>query len=412
MNENNHKIKRFQYIFILFLFVIGSFFSGLYFGMRGYQYEILKSPPFIDIQNKNSTEYEIDFKLFWTVWDLVNNEYLLRPLDPQKMLYGAIEGMVSALDDPYTMYLRPETNEEVQSSLNGIYQGIGAELGVKDRQIFVVSPMDGSPAKEAGIMPGDLIIQIDGEDTFGMNLFQAVSKIRGDAGTIVSLTIFREGDSEPRDIKIKRGQIKIDSVTWEDKGSGIAYIRIGRFGETTNSEWDKIAAEVNVQMNELDAIVLDLRGNPGGYMQSAVHIAGEFFRNEVVMYQKSTNGPEIPYNTTRIGIFDRLPVYVLIDEGSASASEILAGALKYHVDATLVGAKSFGKGTIQETRDFADGSGVHITIAKWLTPDRKWVNDTEGISPDIEIEFNTELYEESKYDSQLEELLELIKSGN
>lgn len=410
MIEKKTLLIKFQYLAFLILFGVGTFFGGMYLGMRGYTYELSTATPYIQVSNKDSINTNVDFSMFWSVWDLIFDEYLLKPIEPQKLLYGAIEGMVAALDDPYTTFLSPDINKQVQSNLNQTYEGIGVELSIKDNQLYVVAPLDGSPAKEAGIMQGDYIIEIDGEDSSGLNLSEAVQKIRGPAGSVVSLTIFRQDAPETQNVKIKRGNIKIDSVTWEDKGDGIAYIKISTFGESTNKEWDKVAAEVNVSMNELDSIILDLRGNPGGYMASAVHIAGEFFKDKVVMYQRDISGKDIPFKTNRIGVFNNLPVYILLDKGSASASEILAGALKYHVNATLIGENSFGKGTIQDYRQFEDGSGVNITIAKWLTPDKKWVNETKGIAVDKEVKFDIEKYKsEEKIDNQLEAAIKIAK---
>jgi carboxyl-terminal processing protease len=402
------KFDKFQRYLITFLFTLCAFFGGWYFGKRGFVFEVRKNPPEINVINKAPQDQEIDFSLFWKVWTMMQSEYLERPVDGQKMLYGAIQGMVSSLGDPYTSFLPPEVNETVMSALNGTYEGIGAELGMDEGQLMVVSPLDGSPAKAAGVKAGDKILKIEDEGTIGVTITEAVSKIRGPAGTISSLTL-QKGNDEPRVVRIKRGQIKIDSVTWEDKGDGIAYIRVSRFGQETNTEWNKVASEVNVSMPNLDAIVLDVRGNPGGYLLSAVHLSGEFFKNEVVVYQESATGTISPLETVRVGAFERVPLYVLIDEGSASASEILAAALSEHSNAILVGTKSFGKGTIQDAKDFEDGSGVHVTVAKWLTPSKEWVHET-GITPDLVVERQDTDYEEG-IDRQLDKVLELAKEG-
>jgi carboxyl-terminal processing protease len=401
--------RRFQGILIFVLVAIGFFCGGYYYGKGGYIFEVRKNPPRIEVKNKYSYNEEVDFSRFWEVWDLVSRDYLERPVDAQKMVWGAIGGMVDSLGDPYTTYLPPEINERVTSGLNGTYEGIGAELGLKDNQLIVVAPLDGSPAKAAGVLAGDEIVEIAGESTVGISVTEAVAQIRGDAGTISTLTLQRE-DKEPFVVHIKRGKITIDSVTWADKEDGTAYIRVSTFGEDTNKNWSKVAAEVNVQMGELDAIILDLRGNPGGWMDRAAFIADEFIKGkEVVLYQESALGELLPFYTSRVGAFENLPaVFVLIDEGSASASEILAAALDAHIeDVVLVGTKSFGKGTIQDAKEFSDGAGVHITVAKWLTPNEVWVHK-EGIEPEVVVERVPEDMENG-IDAQLDKAIELAK---
>ena len=240
-----------------------------------------------------------------------------------------------------------------------------------------------------------------------MTVSEAVSKIRGDSGTMVTLKLLRAG-KDAFVTRIQRGVINVPSITWEDKGEGTAYIRISRFGADTNESWAKVAREVNVKMPELDAIILDLRGNPGGYLQSAVYIAGEFFKNKPVVWQEDSLGNQTSLNTDRIGNFQSIPaIFVLVDEGSASASEILAAALRVNIKAKLIGAKSFGKGTIQDTQDFKDGAGLHITIAKWLTPDKQWIHKV-GLQPDVVVSV-TEENITNKVDPQLDKAIELAK---
>lgn len=397
--------EKFQRFLITILIAVGFFYGGYYFGKSGYVFEIRKNPPKIEIKNQYPGDREVDFGLFWEVWDIVNKDYLERPVDAQKMLYGAIQGMVASLGDPYTSFLPPAVNKNLTEQLDGKYQGIGAELGQKDGQLMIVSPLDGSPAKAAGLLPGDKILMIEDEPTIGLSITEAVAKIRGDAGTQIKLTI-QTGTDAPREITLKRDVIKVASVTWEDKGEGTAYIRVSRFGGETNKEWDKAVGELVVGMRELDAVIVDVRGNPGGYLQSAVHLAGEFYGGKPVVYQEDALGNQVPMNAETAGSFKDVPrVIVLIDEGSASASEILAAALKSQAGAQLIGKKSFGKGTIQDARDFDDGSGVHITIAKWLTPDKEWVHNV-GIEPDIVVEITEEDIKEGK-DAQLDAALEL-----
>ncbi|MFZ2664154.1 MAG: S41 family peptidase [Patescibacteria group bacterium] len=401
------KFQKFQRLLIIFLVAVGFFYGGYYMGKRGFIFEVRKNPPKIEVINQYPADKEIDFSLFWNVWDLLNNSYLERPVDPQKMLYGAISGMVDSLGDPYTSFLTPDVNKSFGDALGGKYEGIGAELGLKDNQIIIVSPFDGSPAKNAGIKPGDKIIKIEDESTFGLSVSEAVVKIRGSAGTKINLSI-QTGDEQPRDLSITRGLITVASVTWEDKGDGTVYVRVSRFGPETNEEWDKAVSEINIKVKELDAIIVDVRGNPGGYLQSAVHISEEFFRGKTVVYEEEATGEQVPLNASRVGVFGDVPeVLVLIDEGSASASEILAAALRDNIGAELIGMKSFGKGTIQDAQDFEDGSGIHITIAKWLTPNKVWIHK-KGLEPDIKVEITSEDSAAGK-DTQLEKALELAK---
>lgn len=399
------KFTKFQIIFVSFLFSASTFAGGFYLGKRGFIYEIKRNPPEIKIINQTPNAEDVDFGLFWEVWSLVENKYLERPVDGQKMVHGAIQGMVQSLGDPYTSFLPPQINEIVTNSINGTYQGIGAELGFKDDQLIVVAPLDGSPAIAAGVKAGDKILKIEDGNTFGITINEAVSKIRGEAGTISTLTLQR-GDLEPFVVRIKRGVVTVDSVVWEDKGNGTAYIRINQFGGETNSNWTKVVSELNSQMEELDAIVIDVRGNPGGFLQSSVFIAEEFFTDKTVLYQENAIGKQVSFEAERVGAFENVPeIFVLIDEGSASASEILAAALKANSNATLIGKTSFGKGTIQDAQDFSDGSGLHISVAKWLTPDKVWVHGV-GITPDLEVEQDPQDIE-NEIDTQLEVALEV-----
>lgn len=401
------KFQKFQRILITVLMAIGFFYGGYYFGKRGFIFEVRKDPPKIEITNQYPADGEVDFALFWEVWDMINTSYLDRPVNPETMMYGAISGMVNSLGDPYTSFLPPEVNESFMDTMGGKYEGIGAELGLRDGGLIIVSPFDGSPAKKAGARPGDRILQIEDQSTMGMSVTEAVSLIRGDSGTVINLTL-QTGTGDPREVSITRGVITVASVTWEDKGDGTAYIRISRFGTDTNAEWDKVVSELNVKMDELDAVIVDVRGNPGGYLESAVHISEDFFRGKPVLYEETSTGEQIPFSTSKVGVFKDVPaVFVLIDEGSASASEILAAALRDNISAKLIGMKSFGKGTIQDAKDFKDGSGLHITIAKWLTPNKVWVHG-DGLNPDIEVKVTDEDLN-SGIDPQLQKAMELAK---
>lgn len=402
-----NSFEKFQRTLLLVLVAVGFFYGGYYFGKSGYIFELRKHPIPIVIKNQVAINNTVDFQLFWDVWDDVSTTYLERPVDPQKMVYGAIQGMVASLGDPYTSYLPPTVNEAVNGDLNGEYKGIGAELGIKDGILVVISPMDGSPAKAAGVLAGDKILAINDETTSGISVSEAVSKIRGESGTVVRLKIQTE-NNEPREVRITRGVINVPSITWDDKGDGTVYIRISRFGDETNAEWAKTVSEINIKMKELDVVVLDVRGNPGGYLNAAVYIGEEFFRDKPVLWEENDFGVQTPREAKRVGVFQKLPaVYVLIDGGSASASEIIAAALRDNIGAELIGTKSFGKGTIQTAKDYDDGSGVHITVAKWLTPKKAWIHKV-GLEPDVKVEFSEDDVK-NNVDPQLEKALELAK---
>jgi len=385
--------KTFRNILITLLFVISASCSGYYFGRRGFniEYNRKKAIPVTVTQRQTVATVgssTVTFDEFWKVWDILNNKYLLKPLDGQKMVYGAIKGLTNSLGDPYTSFLEPPENASFAQALNGEYEGIGAELGKDDNDIIiVVSPLEGSPAQLAGIRPKDKILKIGSDSALGLSLSEAVSKIRGPKDTTVTLNILRgepTKENQPFDVAITRRQIIIKSVEWKDKGEGIAYIKVSTFGENTNRDWDKAVAEIIRVMPNLKSIIVDVRNNPGGYLNGAVYLASEFMDKGAVVYQEDADGVQTSLDVSKRGLLTKYPVVVLINGGSASASEILAGALRDKKGSKLVGEKSFGKGTIQDSEDFTDGSSIHVTIAKWLTPNKTWVHKV-GIVPDYEV---------------------------
>ena len=342
---------------------------------------------------------EVDFSLFWTVWDKLESQYVDKTkIDPQRMVDGAISGMVASLGDPYTVYLPPKENTEYKEDLNGSFEGIGAQLGAKDDKIVVVSPLKDHPAEKAGVRAGDWIQKVNGEETFGWSVPQAVTKIRGAKGTKVTLTLAREGNPKPFDVVIVRDAILIKSVEFavkEASGSAclkgncpnIGYIKLIRFGDHTNDEWDAAVRDLRGKMASsppLKGVVLDLRNNPGGYLQSAIYIASEFIRSGTVVAQENSDGTKETYSVTRVGSLLDVPLVVLTNKGSASAAEIVAGALKDNARGRLVGETTFGKGSIQTPQDLPGGAGLHITTARWILPKGDWI-DKKGIKPDLEV---------------------------
>lgn len=366
----------------------------LLFGM-GYKYGEWKAggagtANFLTITDEQrDSPNRIDFSLFWDVWSKIEAKFVDETkIDTEKMYYGAIKGMVASLGDPYTFFLTPEENKKSKDDLGGRFEGIGAELGMKSGVIVVVSPIKNSPAIRAGLRANDIIMKVDGEAVKGWSLSETVSKIRGPGGTTVKLTILRPSENKEYEFAITRDTIKVDSIetSYERKNNKqVAIVKINQFGESTNSEWDAAAAEIaqRYRNGQVQAMVIDLRNNPGGYLESAVYVASEFLKQgDLVVKQESTIDDDREYTVRRVGRLGDIPLVVMLNGGSASASEILAGALRDHNRATLVGEKSFGKGSVQEALDLARGSGLHVTVAKWILPGGEWING-KGITPPI-----------------------------
>ncbi len=305
------------------------------------------------------------------------------------MFYGAIRGMVSALGDPYTVFLPPEEQKNSKEDLGGSFEGVGIELGFnEDKRLVVIAPLEGTPAKNAGVLPNDMIVKINDKDATGINITDAVKLIRGPKGSEVVLTVYREGDGDTREFKLTRDTIVVKSVILSyaqtPSSKKVAVVKLTRFGERTQEEWDEAVS--NILASGSQGMVLDLRNDPGGFMDRAISIASEFIASGDVMMHEDSQGQRTSYPVNRSGKLLKMPLVVLINKGSASASEIVSGALQDHGRAKLVGDKSFGKGTIQETEDLKNGTGIHITVAKWLTPKGRWVNELKGLDPDVKVE--------------------------
>lgn len=356
-----------------------------------------------------------DFSLFWDVWQRLFRSYIDKAeLDTQKMVWGAITGMVSSLGDPYTVFLPPKENTEFKEDLGGAFEGIGAQLGIKDNTIMVIAPLKGNPAEKAGIRAGDYIVKVNGEPTTGWTVPQAVTKIRGRKGTKVTLSVLHAKSTKPEDITLTRDTILVPSVeAWiktpkevtEIQGTKeaaalanvadkVAYLRLTRFGDRTNDEWEKAVNDIMVaeRMNgSLKGMIFDLRNNPGGYLDGAVFIASEFLkRGLIVVSQVNSDSSKYDYRVTRDGRLQTIPVVVLINKGSASAAEIVAGALRDHKRAQLVGEISFGKGSVQTPEELPGGAGLHITTGKWLIPSGDSISKV-GIKPNIEVELGEDI---------------------
>lgn len=335
---------------------------------------------------------DINFDMFWDVWNLVKDSYVDRPVSEEELFYGAIEGMLHSLGDPYSVFFDPELANEFNSELEGTFSGIGAEIGLRDEFLVVIAPLAESPAEEAGILAGDRIIGIDGEDAFGLTVNEAVSRIRGEAGTDVSLTIWRSDDSDPFDVTITRGEITIESVDFEIRDDGIAVINVYMFNDDTTILFEKAVQEILT--NDVDGIIVDLRNNPGGLLNEAINLAGYWIDGDTVVIEQVADERQ-EFAAAGVARLAGIPTVVLVNGGSASGSEILAGALQDYGYATLIGETTFGKGSVQEYYEYADGSAVKITVAEWLTPLGRSIHET-GIEPDITITYTEEDFNEEK----------------
>lgn len=372
---NKKKLKIINFIFSL-AFIIVIFGSGYKLGQQQYLNNLQKQFNLPNSFNNNQT--------FSKVLDILQKKYVdKQKINQEKILYGAIKGAVASLNDPYTFFLTPEENRQSKDDLQGKFEGIGAQLGLKNGRITVIAPLKNSPAEKSGVKAGDFINAVDGKKTDGWTLNQAVSKIRGPKGTKVKLTI--ERNNKELTINIIRDEIHVSSVELLYKNN-VAILKLNQFGENTNDEWDKAVDEIKNQYDQkkIKGMILDLRDNPGGYLESSVYIASEFLNiGKVVVKQQSAN-QSLNYYVERNGRLLDIPLVVLINQGSASASEILAGALRDYKRAKLVGEKSFGKGSVQEAIDLDQGAGIHVTVAKWILPNGDWINE-KGINPDIEV---------------------------
>ena len=399
---------------ILIIIFAGIFSAGYVLGHRGYRASFEKFPQ-VSISRELPEERKgLDFSLFWRVWDTLDARYFDKSkLIPSEMVYGAIRGMVAAIGDPYTIFLSPSENKVVQEDLLGSFEGVGIQIGFKGTQLAVIAPLPESPAEKAGVKAGDFIVGIRDEQkdidrgTVGITLPEAVRAIRGKAGTTVTLTLLREGEEEPIVADIVRAPIEVPSIVLDYVGEGekIAHIKLLKFSGETLTEWEKVVIEI-LKKPEITGIILDVRNNPGGFLQAAVDLASEFLENgEVVVIEEEAAGVRNEFKVEKIGRFRNQKVVVLVNGGSASASEILAGALRDNKGTIIVGEKTFGKGTIQEPQQIEGDVGLHITIAKWLTPSRVWVNEG-GLVPDVEIEDNPETEE----DEQLQKAIDLLQN--
>ena len=401
-----------------------SFFGGLFIGRGG----ITKAEDVNRTDQKvtgigtpapnGELSGDLQFSRFWELWKLLKLKYY-KDVSEKDMYYGALKGITEAIGDPYTTYFEPVTAKEFSDSLKGEFEGIGAEIGIKNGQLQVIAPLPDTPAEKAGLLAGDYILAINGTSTEGMFTEQAVMLIRGPKDTKVTLKIGRINKSkstdknnttkitqepEVKDVEIIRGTITVKSVTVKWPEADIPLVQISSFDEKTDTEFTK--AMDGVLAKNPKALIIDLRNDPGGYLDRATAVAGEWVGNRVVVIERRKGQIIDEFHGTGNGRLSNLPTVILINQGSASASEIVAGALQDYGLATLIGIKTFGKGSVQDYTEFEDGSAVKVTIAEWLTPKSRSINKT-GIEPDIQVDRTTEDYNENR-DPQLDKALEYI----
>ena len=374
----------------------------------------LPSSPSVQPDQNSATPSDLQtlFKPFWEAWNVVHQQYVDQPVDDQALMQGAIRGMMDALGDKQTFYMEPKVYESETSSLQGHYEGIGAYVDTDGEYLTIVSPIDGSPAEKAGLKPGDKVIAIDGQDMKGVAPEQARLKVLGPQGTKVTLTITREGEPQPLKFVITRDKIVLHSAEGKMLDNGIAYIDINTFGEQTTQEL-RNALDTLLKQNP-KGIIIDLRNDPGGYLNTAVEVASEFIDNGVVLYEKYGDGHLDTHNVLGNGRATKIPIVVLINEGSASASEILAGALQDYGRAKLVGVQSYGKGSVQNWVPLSDNQGAaRVTIARWLTPKKRLI-DHIGLTPDVIVNMTPQDFtagHDPQLDAAKETLLDMLK-GN
>lgn len=392
---------------ILPVFFIGLsliiFEAGFYFGKA----QMPVAPPEGILNPELGKPAEVDFSLFWDAWRILEEKFVdPEKINYQKMIYGAISGMVNSLGDPYTVFMPPEDSKIFKEDVSGAFQGVGMEIGIKKGELTVISPLEGTPAFRAGLRAGDKIIKIDNAYTREMTVDEAVKLIRGPKGTEVTLTILRDDWPKTKDFKIVRDVIEIPSLTWEIKDRDIAHIKLYQFSEVVRSSFDQAA--IDILNSQAKKIVLDLRNNPGGYLEVAQDIAGWFLEKGAIVTVEDFGGKQENKEYKAKGNEKLLsyPLVVLINQGSASGSEILAGALRDNRGIKLIGEKSFGKGSVQELEELREGS-LKITVAKWLTPKGELINGI-GLAPDFEVELTEEDFNQDE-DPQLDKAIELIK---
>jgi carboxyl-terminal processing protease len=341
---------------------------------------LLPGSDYVEPQSVSST-----FSVFWQAWDLVQKNYVDRAaINPTQMTYGAVQGMLNSLGDAgHTRFLSPQDLKQENESLSGHLEGIGAEVSTRNGQPTIVAPIPGSPAQKAGIRPGDVIVKVNGQDVSQLTLDEVVNLIRGPAGTSVTLTILHQGDTILTDITVVRAQITVPNVTWSQlPGTQVAHVLVSQFGDNTTQDLGKVLQQA--QAAGLKGMILDLRNDPGGLRDEAIGVASQFLTDGNVLLEQDAQGHRTPFPVKSGGVASNMPLVVLINEGTASAAEIVAGALQDHHRGSLVGATTFGTGTVLSSFALGDGSAILLGTEEWFTPNGRQIWH-HGIVPDIQL---------------------------
>lgn len=408
----NKPVRSFVLVFLTLAVIACSFTGGLAAGYFAFgRGQVISRPPYLDTTPVSPTaagtpaDLAETFAPFWEAWDLVHRMYVDQPLDNTALMEGAIKGMMEALNDPYSGYWDPRETQDANNAMTGEYDGIGAYVDTGGEYLTIINPIPGTPAEAAGLRPGDQIIAVDGEDVTGVDPdLVRLTRVMGRAGTDVTLTIRREGVDEPFDVTITRAHIVIPSVTGEMLDNNIAYIQVTIFGDDTDTELRATLREL--MANDPAGLILDLRNNGGGYLNVAVNIASEFIPDGVILYEVYGDGSRQAYQARSGGLATDIPMVVLVNEYSASASEIVAGALQDYGRATLVGVTTFGKGSVQNWVPLSNGGTLRVTIARWQTPNGRMIHGV-GITPDVVVEMTEADYEAGR-DPQLDTAVQIL----
>jgi carboxyl-terminal processing protease len=393
--------------FVYILLTIGFFLFGIYIGSNNQS--VFSKITTLSNTEKPST-VKTDFTPFWEAWNMINEKYPgASKITDQEKVYGAIYGLVGSLNDPYSTFFNPKETKSFEEDISGSFSGIGLEVGIKDKVLTAIAPLKDSPAYKSGIKPGDIILKINDKLTSDITIEEAIDSIRGKEGTDVTLTIFREDEKEPIEIKITRSIINTPTLETELTKDNIFIITLYSFSENSADLFRD--AMKKFSESKTNKLILDLRGNPGGYLDSAVNISSWFLPSgkTVVIEDYGNNTKEKSYRSLGYDIFsDKLKFVILMDSGSASASEIVAGAMQDYKKAILVGDQSFGKGSVQEVVNVTPDTILKITVAKWLTPNGTSISE-KGLTPDYKVEYTKDDFE-NKTDSQMEKAVELLKN--